>query len=121
MLWKRTPLTPVHYSTILGVAWNPISDELVFDIRGMVSDLRTNIGTNQEEHSGFFLQSVGNSVCSDNQPENILPGVKVNWDEPLPSELLCKWQCLVSNFQVVLSIPRYSVRFSQRLSFVWVF
>jgi len=41
MLWKRIPLTPVHYSTILGVAWNPISDEQVFDIRGMVSDLQT--------------------------------------------------------------------------------
>ena len=32
---------------------------------------------------------------------------KVDWDEPLPSELLCKWKCLVSNLEdVVISVLR---------------
>jgi len=100
------------HQKILGVACNPTSDELVFDMRGMACDLQTLEPTKRNivGFSSRFYDPLG--ILS---PVTItlkiffqeLCKVKVNWDEPLPSELLCKWQCLVSNFQgVVLTIPR---------------
>jgi len=97
---------------ILGVSWNPVSDSLVFDIRGIASALRTLKPTkrNVVGFSSRFYDPLGflspviiklkvffQELCK----------AKVDWDDPLQGELLCNWNCLVANFQgVIISVPR---------------
>ena len=97
---------------ILGVSWNPVNDTLVFDITATASALRALKPTkrNVVGFSSKFYDPLGFL-----SPVTIrlkvffqeLCKAKVDWDEPLSSELLCKWKCLVSSFQgVVVSVPR---------------
>lgn len=97
---------------VLGVSWNPVSDTLVFDIRATANALRT-LKPTKRNIVGFsskfynplgFLSPVTITLKVFFQD---LCRAKVDWDEPLTSELLCKWNCVVSNFQgVVISVPR---------------
>ena len=97
---------------ILGVSWNPVSDTLIFDIITIANSLRT-LEPTKRNVVGFFSRV--NNPLGFLSPVTITLKVffqelfkaKVDWDEPLPSELLCKWKCLVSNFEsVVISVPR---------------
>ena len=97
---------------VLGVSWSPISDMLEFDIRGVAKSLQTLEPTKRNivgfaskfyDPFGFLspviitLKVFFQELCKS----------KLDWDDPLPSELLCKWKTLLSWFQeTVMSIPR---------------
>ena len=97
---------------VLGVSWNPVSDVLEFDIRGIAKSLQSLTPTKRNiigfasrfyDPLGFLapviiqLKVFFQELCKS----------KLSWDDPLPSELSCKWKHLLSRFQgIVLSVPR---------------
>ena len=97
---------------ILGVSWNPVCDTLVFDICATANALRTLKPTkrNVVGFSSRFYDPLGflsPAIISLKIYFQELCKAKIEWDEPLTSELLCKWNRVVSNFQgVVITVPR---------------
>ena len=97
---------------ILGVGWNPVSDLLEFDIREIANSLcllkptkRNIVGFASRFYDplGFLspviiaLKIFFQELCK----------LKVDWDDPLPNELMSKWTGLVSRFQgIVITLPR---------------
>ena len=97
---------------VLGVSWNPVSDLLEFDIRGIAKSLQSLEPTKRNiigfasrfyDPLGFLapviitLKVFFQDLCKS----------KLDWDDPLPSELLCKWKHVLSRFQgTVISVPR---------------
>ena len=101
---------------ILGVGWNPVSDLLEFDIREIAKSLRL-LKPTKRNIVGFasrfydplgFLSPVIVTLKIFFQE---LCKLKVNWDDPLPNELMSKWTGLVSRFQgIVITLPRCYLR-----------
>ena len=97
---------------VLGVSWNSVSDVLEFDIRGVAQSLQTLEPTKRNiigfaskfyDPLGFLspviitLKTFFQELCKS----------KLDWDDPLPSELLCKWKRVVAKFHgTVISMPR---------------
>ena len=97
---------------ISGVSWDPGSDTLEFDIRTIANSLQVLHPTKRNivSFASRFYDPLGylspviitlkiffQELCKS----------KLNWDEPLPSQLLRKWKSLVSKFQgIVISVPR---------------
>ena len=98
---------------VLGVSWNPVSDVLEFDIRTLAQSLQTMKPTKRNiigfasrfyDPLGFLspviitLKVFFQELCK----------AKLEWDDPLPSELLHKWKHVVTRFHgTVISVPRY--------------
>lgn len=97
---------------ILGVSWQYLEDQLVFDLSAIVHVMRemeptkrhiVSIATRFYDPLGFVspitvkFKMFFQELCS----------AKVGWDEPLLGELLYKWKSLMSNLQAIsISIPR---------------
>ena len=97
---------------ILGVKWNFVQDQLVFDLSELAILVRNaeptkrcivGIGSKFYDPLGFIspitiqFKILFQELCL----------TKTDWDEPLSGELLSKWKSLVSSFQsVVMTIPR---------------
>jgi len=102
----------------------------VFDIRTIAVALRTLKPT--KNSGGVLLQiydPLGFLSPSNHHIESLLSGAMQSQDGLLSSELLCNWNCVVSNFQgVVISVPRCQVQwksvfcmaFVMLLSFTYV-
>ena len=91
---------------------NPVCDTLVFDICATGNALRTLKPTkrNVVGFSSRFYDPLGflsTAIISLKINFQELCKAKIEWDELLTSELLCKWNHVVSNFQwVVITVPR---------------
>jgi len=91
--------------TILGVVWNFVNDELIFDFSELAILIQGTeptktrivaIATKVYDPIGFAAPVI---VCCSRS--------KIGWNELLMGELLIKWKRLVSGFQgVATSIPR---------------
>ena len=96
---------------ILGVSWDPDSDMLEFDIRSIAKSLQALEPTKRNivtVASRFYdpLDYLSPVIITLKVFFQELCKSKLNWDEPLPSVLFCKWKSLVSKFQgIVISVP----------------
>ena len=97
---------------VLGVSWNPVSDMLESDIREVAQSLQTLEPTKRNiigftskfyDPMGFLSQVIitfkvfFQELCKS----------KLDWDDPLPSELLRKWKHVVTRFHgTIISLPR---------------
>jgi len=97
---------------ILGVRWNFVQDQLVFDLSELATLVRNaeptkryivGVGSKFYDPLGFIspitiqFKMLFQDLCLS----------KIDWDAPLSGELISKWRSLVSNFQsVVMTIPR---------------
>ena len=96
---------------ILGVRWNYVQDELLFDLNELAILISTIEPTKRHivgvtakfyDPLGFVspvivrFKILFQELCSS----------KVDWDVPLSGHLLDKWRALVSGFQGITSIPR---------------
>ena len=97
---------------ILGVTWNFVNDELIFNLNELAIQIKSTeptkrkivaIATKFYDPIGFVapviirFKTLFQELCTS----------KIAWDEPLSGELLIKWKRLVSEFQgVTTSIPR---------------
>ena len=97
---------------VLGVSWNPVSDVLEFNIRGIAESLQS-LAPTKRNIIGFasrFYDTLGFLAPVIRQLMVFFQELyksKLSWDDPLPSELLCKWKRVLSRFQrIVLSVPR---------------
>jgi len=94
------------------VTWNFVNDELVFDlkelailIKGMEPTKRSvvAIATKFYDPIGFVAPV---TICFKMLFQQLCSS-KIEWNEPLTGELLCKWKRLVSEFQgVTTSFPQ---------------
>ena len=97
---------------ILGVRWNFVQDQLVFDLSELVI-LVGNVEPTKRHIVGVgskFYDPLGFISPVTIQFKMLFQELclsKIHWDEPLSGELLSKWNSLVSNFQsTVMTIPR---------------
>ena len=97
---------------VLGVSWNSFSDVLEFDITGIAKSLQS-LAPTKWNIIGFasrFYDPLGFLAPVIIQLKVFFQELcksKLSWDDPLPSELLCKWKRLLSRFQgIVLSVPK---------------
>ena len=97
---------------VLVVSWNSVSDMLEFDIRGIAESLQS-LAPTKRNIIGFasrFYDPLGFLAPVIIQLKVFFQELcksKLSWDDPLPSELLCKWKRVLSRFQgIVLSVPR---------------
>ena len=97
---------------ILGIKWNFVQDELVFDLTEMAILMKNTeptrrcivgMATRFYDPLGFMspvtirIKMFFQELCKS----------KVGWDEPLSGQLLDKWKFLVSGFKgVIMKIPR---------------
>ena len=97
---------------VLGVSWNPVSDTLESNIREVAKFLQTLEPTKRNiiaftskfyDPLGFLSQVIitlkvfFQELCKS----------KLDWDDPLPSELLHKWKHVVARFHgTIISLPR---------------
>jgi len=97
---------------ILGVRWNFIQDDLVFDLSELATLMKNTEATKRQivgittrfyDPLGFMspvmirIKVFFQELCMS----------KVEWDEPLTGQLLNRWDTLVSNFKsIVTSLPR---------------
>ena len=98
---------------ILGIKWNFVQDELVFDLTEMAILMRNTeptkrcivgVATRFYDPLGFMSSPVTIRIKMFFQE---LCVNKVGWDDLLSGELLDKWKLLVSNFEgVTMSVPR---------------
>ena len=97
---------------VLGVSWNPVSDMLESDIREVAKSLQTLEPTKRNiigftskfyDPLGFLSQVIITLKVFFQE----LCKLKLDWDEPLPSELLRKWKHVVARFHgTIISLPR---------------
>ena len=106
---------------VLGVRWNFVQDELIFDLNELAILVKRTLPTKRQivaittkfyDPLGFISPVVMHfkilfqAMCIS----------KIGWDEPLTGELLSQWKSLVSTFQgVSTAIPRCYFTLSQRL------
>ena len=97
---------------VLGISWNSVNGVLEFDIRGVAQTLQTLEPTKRNiigfaskymDPLGFLspviimLKTFFQELCKP----------KLDWDDPLPSELLCKWKHVLAKLHgTVISMPR---------------
>ena len=98
---------------ILGVKWNFVQDDLIFDVTELTSVMsdaeatkRHIVGTSTRFYDPLgFMSPV---IIRFKMFFQELCVSKVGWDEPLTGQLLAKWNTLLSGFKgVVTSIPRW--------------
>lgn len=107
---------------ILGVRWNYVIDELIFDLNELAILVNKIEPTKRQivaVTTKFYdpLGFISPVIISFKMlfQEMCIKGI--GWDEPLSGELLSKWKSLVSNFQgVTTSIPRCYFNLSERSS-----
>ena len=106
---------------VLGVRWNFVQDELIFDLNELAILVKKTLPTKRQivaittklyDPLGFIspvvihFKILFQAMCIS----------KIGWDEPFTGELLSQWKSLVSTFQgVSTAIPRCYFTFSQRL------
>ena len=107
---------------VLGIRWNFIQDELIFDLHELANLVKRTEPTKRQiitittkfyDPLGFIspvvirFKVLFQAMCVH----------KIGWDDPLTGELLSQWKSLVSTFQgVATSIPRCYFLLSERLS-----
>ncbi|XP_065902306.1 uncharacterized protein [Dysidea avara] len=97
---------------ILGVRWNYVQDQLVFDLSELAITLR-NMEPTKRRIVGIgckFYDPLGFISLITVQFKMLFQDLclsKIDWDEPLAGELLSKWKSLVTGFHsVMVTIPR---------------
>jgi len=97
---------------ILGVVWNFVNDELVFDLSELAALIQDTeptkrrivaVATKFYDPIGFMAPVI---ICFKMLFQELcISGIA--WDEPLSGDLLARWKWLVSGFQgVITSVPR---------------
>ena len=107
---------------ILGVRWNFVQDQLVFDLNELAILVRSAEATKRQIVSvaSRFYDPLGFISPVTIQFKMLFRDLclsKVGWDEPLSGDLLSKWNSIASSFNsVTLTIPRCYCWSSQRSS-----
>ena len=115
-------LTSDKEQRILGVKWNFVQDQLVFDLNELAILVRSTEATKRHIVSvaSKFYDPLGFISPVTIQFKMLFRDLcvsKVGWDEPLSGELLSKWNAIASSFDsVTLTIPRCYCWSSQRSS-----
>ena len=101
-----------HEQKILGVTWNFVNDELIFNLNELAMQIKGTeptkrsivaIATKFYDPIGFVAPVI---ICFKTLFQELCAS-KIGWDEPLSGELLSKWKQLVSGFRgAAMSIPR---------------
>ena len=96
---------------VLGIKWNFVQDELVFDLTEMAILMKgaeptkrciVGMATRFYDPLGFMSPVIRIKMFFQELCMN-----KVGWDEPLSGQLLDRWKSLVSSFKgIVITIPR---------------